>query len=70
VKKLKLQLESLEITSFDTVPAGPQVRGTLHAHEAPPSTKPTCPELDCTYHCSNLTYCLDECVLMTERDCA
>lgn len=74
----KLKLEDLAVTSFDTAPDGPQVRGTVDAHgkpqPAPPSMfgpcYPTDPNFDCTYGCSRPSACPDNCViLLTEVDC-
>lgn len=32
MNKIKLDLERLSVTSFDTTPAEPQERGTVHGH--------------------------------------
>ena len=76
MKKLKLTLESLEITSFDTAPDGQPVRGTLRAHQSivptPPSffqCEPTDADFDCTYGCSHNTDCAQSCVGFTDFDC-
>ena len=69
----KLKLEDLEITSFQTEPNAPQVRGTLKGHQilSPPSFLQPCYEtdanFDCTYGCSHDTGCDDTCVV--SRDC-
>jgi hypothetical protein len=69
MKKLKLELDDLEITTFEPAPAEPQARGTLYAHAKPqPLTfgctlgcQPTDPNLDCTYGCSFVTACPNGC---------
>ncbi|HEU4886068.1 MAG TPA: hypothetical protein VFT45_27770 [Longimicrobium sp.] len=53
MKRLKLEIEELSITSFPTA-AVPAQRGTVQAHAA---TTPTCPK---TYNC---TYEGPECVV-------
>ena len=76
----KLKLESLEVTSFETGAAGPQVRGTVNGQAKPePNTFRNCPEtafacptdpnFDCTYGCSNFTGCLENCGLTQTVDC-
>ena len=71
----KLTLEALEVTSFETTPAGSQTRGTAHANQiepAPPSMfecEPTDANMDCTYGCSHDTACPNNCFGETEFDC-
>lgn len=74
----KLKLESIEVTSFETCPAGPRERGTVEARgevqPAPPTLfmcQPTDPNFDCTYGCSWNTGCPENCMRFTETvDCA
>jgi hypothetical protein len=76
----KLKLESLEVTSFETGPAGPRELGTVHGRAKPPQTNVNCPQtmfacptdpnFDCTYGCSNFTGCLENCGLTQTVDCA
>jgi hypothetical protein len=78
VKKLKLKLEELEITTFEPAPNAPQARGTLYAHAKPqpPSAFtcptalnfPTDPDFDCTYGCSRDTGCPDQCFVIVVSD--
>lgn len=66
MKKLKLELDALEITSFETLCDAANARGTLHANEqeikpAPESFIGPCYDtdanFDCTYGCSQDTAC-------------
>ncbi len=73
----KLKLESLEVTSFETLPES-QERGTVQGHNGPiifpggeiSDTDPnlcwfeTNANLDCTYGCSQDTACDDRCVFV------
>jgi hypothetical protein len=69
----KLKLESLEVTSFETLPAARSSAGTVRAREEMPAPTvfhcPTDPNFDCTYGCSN-TVCPDGCPRITQTiDC-
>ncbi len=72
----KLKLESIDVTSFETCSVRSQERGTVQGRGGvkPFPTQlncgPTNPELDCTYGCSMITGCPDNCVRFTETvDC-
>jgi hypothetical protein len=73
----KLKLEDLQVTSFDTAPMGPQVRGTVNANGKPQPVPPTLigpcyptdPNFDCTYGCSRESVCPDNCVILSDFDC-
>lgn len=63
----KLQLEDLQVTSFDTAPDGPRARGTVDAHGKPTinftctCNEPTNPDRDCTLGCSIDSGCPNTC---------
>ena len=73
MKKLALRLDSLEVTSFETAPAGIRERGTVNAHAA---ASRRCIEtysvercgdtmyFDCTLGCSQNTACPNGCVII------
>ena len=73
----KLKLEDLTVTSFETAPDAPRLRGTVDGHAKPvpqPSLigpcYPTDPNFDCTYGCSRPSACPDNCfIIVTELDC-
>lgn len=73
----KLKLESLEVTSFETSPAGSLARGTVEGRSfvpTPPSVIehecfPTDARMDCTYGCSMDTGCADGCGFTEGPDC-
>ena len=63
MRKLSLDLDHLEVESFETVPATPE-EGTVVAHDAPPTpAQPCCSPIDscisrlCTYDDSCLHSC-------------
>jgi hypothetical protein len=70
----KLKLEDLEVTSFDTAPDAPQMRGTVDGHAKPSqqfitcACEPTDPNRDCTLGCSRDSGCPDNCVIMGDFD--
>jgi hypothetical protein len=71
--RMKLKLEDLEVTSFDTAPIG-QLRGTVDGHAKPTQNYYTCacqntdPQRDCTLGCSMNTGCPDNCVVYDETE--
>jgi hypothetical protein len=71
----KLRLEDLEVTTFETAPAGPLFRGTVDGHARPSrqfvtcACEPTDPNRDCTYGCSRESACPDNCIIYSDAEC-
>lgn len=75
----KLKLVELEVVSFETAPATPGERGTVHANAKPTRNCtgigcdsficPTTPDMDCTYGCTRYAPECFTSVCFTEADC-
>ena len=70
MRKLKLDLDALEVESFDATVTGDDERGTVNAHAeytwSCPSTHPTwyehtCDEATCHYSCERSCFIYDSC---------
>jgi len=70
--RMKLKLEDLEVTSFDTAPLA-EARGTVNGHAKPTQNYYTCacqntdPMRDCTLGCSMNSGCPDNCVIYDDQ---
>lgn len=68
MKKIKLEIETLEIVSFDTAPAAREDEGTVLAHATKPNQF-TCGAQTCANTCAFQNTCIEDCYLTVYQTC-